>query len=290
MGGGINLPLISHVKGIAMNPSSLKFPFSLKLPSRRLRLWRAGRLTGRWTGKIALLFTILCAGQLYGMELKRGNLGAFEQLPEDVHKVIIKALATSNDLEQTIEAIKVASALQGVRYDNLKDFTKLVHILADKFYRPTIFHGLMGPAKSTERVAEMFVTPVAKEYIELNRELLKMTAWIGSRNPDRTEVINKLKELIEAGADVNFSPAYTLNVEVGKVVVQVSTSPMRNAMLGGNLDTLQLLLDYGAKLESDEYYDTYDFWPHYDGYWMLTTKEQVKQLIDKERVKRLQLR
>jgi hypothetical protein len=51
-----------------MNPSSLK------LPSRRLQLWRAGRRTG----KITLLFTLLCAGQLYGMEEKKSEHSLYE--------------------------------------------------------------------------------------------------------------------------------------------------------------------------------------------------------------------
>jgi len=123
-----------------MNPSSLKL---------------------RRTGKIALLLTILCAGQMYGMEPtspvpyeassevrvdelrrtgplypERGTMGALEELPQDVHNEIIRmAIASSNTLEEAIQAIKVASVLRGVRYnyDNLKDLTHIVDILSNIF-------------------------------------------------------------------------------------------------------------------------------------------------------------
>jgi len=148
--------------------------------------------------KIALLLTIVCAGQLYGMEPsvaeamagrpEKGNLGDFEQLPEEVHGVIVKALATSNDLEQTIEAIKVASALQGVQYDNLKDFTTLVHILADKFDIPTA------------EVAQQFGTPMANTYYQLGSKLRHAVKVV------QTEArYNEIIALIKDGADVNFS-------------------------------------------------------------------------------------
>lgn len=233
--------------------------------------------------KIALLFTILCAGQLYGMESERSmygmeKMGAFGELPKDIHHEIVKkAIESSKNLEDVIQAINVACAIHGACYDNLKDFTKLVHILADKFDKYTIF----GVIKflSTEIIAEEFGTQIAKQYTELNNELLKMTQE-SSWNPNRAEVINKLEELIKAGADVNYLPAYSRNVKVGKRIMNIPTSPMHNAMVGGNLDVVTLLLNSGVKLESDEYYDTYDFWPH-----NMRIKQAMKQLLDEARAR-----
>ena len=103
--------------------------------------------------------------------------------------------------------------------------------------------------------------------------MLKWTALEGSRNPDRTKVINKLKELINAGADVDYLPMWFRTVKVGEMGVEISPTPMTNAMTGGNLDVITLLLDSGAKLESDEYYDTYDSWPN-DNWWPLPLNKQ----------------
>lgn len=88
--------------------------------------------------KTALLFTILCAGQLYGMdptsldELRRtgpqciGDLPKElqEQITQNAHDILKNALAKNDNLEDTVKAIKAASAAQGIRYDNLKDFTR----------------------------------------------------------------------------------------------------------------------------------------------------------------------
>ena len=98
-----------------MNPSSLKFPPSLKL-------WR----TGRRTGKIALLLTILCVSPLYGMkraadehyvepdirsELNPAIWGQ-GQLPEEVKALIMIALAQSGDnLDEAVNNIKKVSLI-----------------------------------------------------------------------------------------------------------------------------------------------------------------------------------
>ncbi len=165
--------------------------------------------------KITLLFTILCAGQLYGME-EPPKMGAFGDLPEDVHKVIVQSLATSNNLEQTIEAIKVAGALQGVRYDNLKDFTKLVHILAKKFSVPT------------EKVATVFKTPTSLKYLEMiNNETLRYMEG---------DVLNELNQLIKNGLDVNATYRYMNSPSLLDQMVNQEAKP----------EIIKLLLDAGA--------------------------------------------
>jgi len=134
--------------------------------------------------KITLLFTILCAGQLYGMEAQN-----ISDLPKDVHNEIIKmALATSDNLDEAIKAIKVASALRGIKYDNLKKFTALVGVLAQKF-----------PDLSREEIAQNFNTPLAKQYSELNYKL---------ENALRAQVayvLKFVKETLDEGADPNYT-------------------------------------------------------------------------------------
>ena len=141
--------------------------------------------------KTALLFTILCVGQLYGMENPHPELGAFGQLPEELHKEIVKTLATSNNLEATIGAIKVAGTLQGVRYDNLKDFTRLVNVLADTF------------GVSTVEVAKKFNTPTAKQYLNFEKahELIKLANR--NRRENLSESYQGLVKLIREGFNVN---------------------------------------------------------------------------------------
>lgn len=238
----------------------------------------------RRTGKIALLLTILSIGSLFGMkraadehyieadmgsELKPEIWGQF--LPDEVKALIMVALAQSgNNLDEAINKIKKVSVLNkafnqmiNAQYgdvSNLQGFTQLVHILADKF------------GVTTQEVAEKFGTPVAKEYIKRGNELLNVL--------ESSLSIELLKKILDYGVDVNYS--YPFDNLLGMV------TPMYLAMKKGMLEIIKVLLDSGVKLKSDEYYDTYDFWPHYDLLWMLTTKKEVKQLIDAERAKRQQ--
>ncbi len=186
--------------------------------------------------KIALLFTLVCVGQLYGMEQEqpKKDLGAFEQLPEDVHNVIINmAFATSNTLHQTIETIKAMSALRRAQYDNLKDFTKLVHILADKFYY------------DTDSVARVYNTSTAHTYRGLGSRLLDIASlahkpiWSGPGVEDLSYILDRMKQLITEGADVNFSGS------------QLST-PLYKALEKGNAEAVKLLLEFGAKVRPED--------------------------------------
>ncbi len=136
--------------------------------------------------KLILLFSIVCAGQLYGMEAEN-----IMDLPEEIRNEIInahnelikKALASSNTLEEAVQAIK-AGALQGVKYDNLEDFTRLVRILADKF------------GVYTEQVALAFNIPIAEKYIELGQSLIKSIESFS---------LKAFYTALEEGADMNFT-------------------------------------------------------------------------------------
>jgi hypothetical protein len=190
--------------------------------------------------KIVLLFTIVCASQLYGMdptssftkvsedrslyELQRTGPQNISDLPKDVHNEIIKtALATSPDLLRTIEAINVASALRGVRYDNLKDFTRLVHILSNKFNALDAsmidwFLGYHMPG----------VALTADEYATLAHDLI-----------DAIEKgqVDTAASLIEQGADVNYS---FFSEDYGY------TSALIIAVRKNDTEIVKLLLNAGA--------------------------------------------
>jgi hypothetical protein len=165
--------------------------------------------------KIALLFTILCVGQLYGME----EQSPYHALPKELQKEIVNtALATSKSVDNAVDAIRIFGTLHKVHYGtqsatnllmtmlpndlnqainqikNLQgttpqDFTKLVHILADKFKTNTL------------SVASQFINlkinrTAAEKYIDSG---LSFSQAIMTRN------LTALNTLINEGADVNFT-------------------------------------------------------------------------------------
>ena len=76
--------------------------------------------------KLFLLGALVYVGQLFGMENPQPQLGVFGYLPTELHEKIIQdAIASSDTVEGVIKAINAAS-VRGARYDNIKDFTKLV--------------------------------------------------------------------------------------------------------------------------------------------------------------------
>ncbi|HJZ24030.1 MAG TPA: hypothetical protein VJ201_06225 [Candidatus Babeliales bacterium] len=141
--------------------------------------------------KIALLFTVLCAGALNGMEQT-----PYESLPKELkQEIIMKALETSNDLDEAIEAIKATSAFYKIPYDTIFNdqtaFAGLAHMLANKF------------DTTTETVAEEFGTPAAKNYLDLGNQL---NAAIASGK------FNIAKQFIKKGADVNYPAEILISV------------------------------------------------------------------------------
>ncbi len=204
--------------------------------------------------KIALLFTLLCAGALSGMESQKNDLGAFEQLPLELRKEIFEmTLKTSTTVDEAIKAIQNASEIyRGVRLDStaalnlliktipddldkaieavknlqgntLKDFTKLVHILANKFNT------------TTQAVAEKINTPTARIYLTLGNELLTLA---GSWRKER-EIIS----FIQAGADINFTGDYFDDI----AMFYITGSPLGVAAKNLNVREVETLLEFGAK-------------------------------------------
>jgi hypothetical protein len=222
--------------------------------------------------KIALLFTLTLvgAGALNGMdptslyELRRTGpenpqpeLGTFGHLPPELHEKIIQdAIASSNTVEKAIRAINAVSALRGVRYDNLKAFTRLVHILASKFKVPVNI------------IAEKFATPTAQKYIALSKRLGEAV------EEDQVEMV---KQLINQGADVNF-----LFRDYNMLELAVSNQSENS------LKILKILLDHGANpylvaqntgkslgqlIDKDEFFDEYSVEEDQSGDY------EIKQLV-----------
>ncbi len=179
--------------------------------------------------KAALLFTLLCAGQLYGMEAE--NIGG---LPVDVHNEMIKtALATSDNLEETIKVIQFASALRGIKYDNLKKLTALMDILAKKF-----------PDISRKEFAEKLNTPIAKEYITLGEQLL----WPANMMHSNKSMVEDVKKLIDKGADPNYSGGQLGYTALNATYMAIANKIHLEKKMDENLMAiLNLLLNAGAK-------------------------------------------
>jgi len=175
--------------------------------------------------KIALLFTIICVGQLYGMEAEN-----IRDLTRDIHYAIIDtALTRSKSLPEALNMIQKLSILHGVRYDNLNNFTNLVHKLADKFN------------VSTLKVANEFKTPVAEAYVNLAAELFKAC---------QDGNVDKATQLINKGADVNHTrflePTGSGPI---KPLLNVALSGNMNIPLISTLALIRLLLDAGAQAQ-----------------------------------------
>ena len=193
--------------------------------------------------KIALLFTLTLvgAGALYGMENNpQPGLGTFGYLPPELHEKILQdIIASSNTLEEAIKAVNAAS-MRGVQYNNLKAFTRLVHILASKFKVPVNI------------IAEKFATPTAQKYIALSKILGEAV------DEDQVEMV---KQLINQGAGVNY-----LFKDYNMLELAVSNHSENS------LKILKILLDHGANpylvaqdtgeslgqlIDKDEFFDEY---------------------------------
>ncbi len=170
--------------------------------------------------KIALLFTILCAGHLYSMEAER-----IVDLPKELQDIIAQtAIESSDNLDETILMIKKLSLSYKVPhstlFNNIKDFTKLVHLLAKKFNMATL------------DVAYLFAynlkIPAAQQYKSLYFKAIdgKPYAYYNS------DILN---QLIADGLDINLT--YT---------PQNHTSLLINATHHATPKIVALLLTAGA--------------------------------------------
>ncbi len=170
--------------------------------------------------RITSLFTIVCAAsQLYGM-----NQTSYKPLSQENIKTAL------SDLDKT------------KHIDNLKDFTKELHGLANKFNTfPVVVAKLAKPNTNLGHLAE--------QYAKLNRKLLELTRWLYEDN-----AFNAIVQLIEQDADVNF-------------IDEHGSTPLENARLILSIELVNLLLDSGAKpTEKDlsEALRVEDFWKQND--------------------------
>lgn len=179
-----------------------------------------------------LLFTILCAGQIYGMEKEQPSGGPL--VPDVYTEILKKVVERSNTLADAIQAVDIASVLQGIRYDNLKNFTRLVHILADKFHITT--------QEAAHKIASSLnnLLPIAKQYENLASNLNQALENFHSyTHPTKQEPLdarrNLIKRLIADGADVNYSSS-------------LHSMPLETAAIHANdIQLIKLLLDAGAR-------------------------------------------
>lgn len=171
--------------------------------------------------KLILLFTMVCAtNQLYGMEQATPKETL---LPDLKQKITHMASSASKNLNEAINALESASTFYGVQFDklffdNLKDFTALVNLLAKKF-----------PDKSRKEIAEKFKTPIAKKYVHLGEKL--------ANNWKKKDI---LTQLIKEGVDLYYSITYATDEGVYLL------TPLNRATMSKNVEIVQLLLDAGA--------------------------------------------
>ncbi len=194
--------------------------------------------------KLFLLGALICAGQLYGMEPEKPDMDPTlwgrskeEGLPDEIKTLIIMALKESgNNPEEAIKNIIKVSRLNkqfyGILHDeygdleNLQYFTKLVHIIANKF-------GL-----TTQEVASKMKDlgmAIAQNYIILNISFAVNIRMGGN-------IVRIAKLIRKHGADVNYT---WLDTSLEKGGEEVFT-PLRYAVRNRNIDAVKLLLDSGA--------------------------------------------
>lgn len=177
--------------------------------------------------KITLLLAITCSGALNGM---------MEQ-PECRHntmyytnwyfyeEIITSSLKlNNNNIDDTIKIIKAASTLQGIQFDNLfnnlKDFTTLVRMLAKKSNR------------SVNIIAKKLGTPTAKNYIMVSQKLADAIT-MGN--------VKDVKGSINKGADVLF---LVTNIAENQAMTMLELAVA--ICSEEQIEIVRILLDHGA--------------------------------------------
>lgn len=182
--------------------------------------------------RIVLLFTILCVNALNGME--QGQHNYWDYLPKELKQVIMHILVTTGDtIDEAVNNIKQASRinkeLNQMLTGNIKGFTALVHILANKFNVSPI------------GVAGYFEIPIADKYKNLYDQLVN--AVVEGNLVD-------IKRLIAEEADIT----------AGQIIIPALRSKSKVAVI-------KLLLENGANpfetLESVERKQSLRNFPEY---------------------------
>jgi hypothetical protein len=183
--------------------------------------------------KIALIFTLLCASVLNGMEPIKPEPGRYvglgiESLPSDIQAIILSYVHAYDDPEELITAIKALSgtntALRKIifahygDFSNWQGFVALVHVLAKKF------------DLSTKEIATIFNTSTSAQYIKLGDAL----AYNVYASKSSTEYLDEITKLIKDGADVNYFASSN------------GMTALHQAVINLNPTIVQLLLSNGA--------------------------------------------
>ena len=223
------------------------------------------------------MFTLICTGRIYGME----SQPLYDTLPKELQDELVNtALATNKSVDDVVNTIKALGSLYRVPYNtqaainlfmktlpndlhkainavkNLQgtkpeDFTKLVHILANKFNT------------TTAKIAITFNTPTAQQYINL---------WTKAKDLPDT---NTLAQLIENGLDVNVTYGPDLSSLLIKTLELGCTSEKTKKRV-------ILLLDAGANPHyKNRNGQTALYWAILDlGGYNAKLAEEIKQLLE----------
>ncbi len=134
---------------------------------------------------------MLCAGQLYGMEVPQKGPDYITILPKELKQEIIVLLTTSDTLEEAIEAVRALTETNkelNAIVNNPITTRTLVRIMAQKFTAPS------------EYIAMKLSTQGSANYRALSLDLMN-TLW--------QEDFVQAEDLVNEGADIDFQTADT---------------------------------------------------------------------------------
>jgi ankyrin repeat protein len=172
--------------------------------------------------KLFLISAVLSVGFLNGMSVvgqNRPNV-LLPEINEQIINKLIMVSATSNDLKTIVKTIEMT----GLRYDNLVNFTKLVHALENKLNLATTVI-----AEEIQKLAiQESLKAAAQQYVGLANDLQKKVLFGGDGA--------HITELIKQGADVNASYQNGHNVSLLALAIEHRS----------DMNVLKVLLDAGA--------------------------------------------
>lgn len=192
--------------------------------------------------KIILLFTILCASQLYVMEPEQQRY--INSLPLNVQSLITGYVDINDRIAVDDKVTEIIKATKN-QITNLDNFTALVHVLGERFHMPIIsklFPGeiaaeynrlssnqnIINPGLVMSIYKKGLNEPVYHQYIEDNKPITKLI----------DNIDENIRRLVAEGADVNYN-TWTFR--------KTEWAPLPMAIKFSDLETVALLLASGAK-------------------------------------------
>ncbi len=216
--------------------------------------------------KKILLFTILCAGQLYGMgelkiEVQKDSEALLPELKKEIISKLLVTLATSDNLNDIIKALEIS----GLRYDDINDFTNLLHLLADRFKSATTTIAEEVKTLATNESLKL----VAQKYLSLANAIQMAIIFGGDAA--------KVAEVIKQGADVNAS--YRNGHDASLLIIAIENRT--------DAAIIKLLLDAGANPHY-KYKNTHGSWEVLDYAKKVGASEEVIKFLQDTMKKRPQ--